>query len=629
MMKIRWLIKSIVLTGMLLLIVSFSSAQIDRVEPPNWWLGFKNTRLQLMINGNGIGATTPSIHYNGVNLEAFHRAESPNYLFLDISIPADTSPGLMEILFTTESGNVISYSYPLNRRERLSEEFLGFDSSDVIYLITPDRFANGDPEINIVPGLLEKDINRKDDYARHGGDIQGIINHLDYIASMGFTAIWPTPLLINDMPQSSYHGYAMTDFYKVDPRFGNLENYILLSKKASENGIKLIMDQVANHCGANHWWMSDLPFNDWVNFQSDYEEGIEAKVTNHRRTVNQDLYASKADKDLMNNGWFVPSMPDLNQNNPFMANYIIQNSIWWIETLKLGGIRQDTYPYPDKEFMSRWAGSIMQEYPKFNIVGEEWTYNPLLVRYWQQGITNSDGYESNLKTTMDFPLQRTLIEALNAEENWDSGLVKLYEGLANDFAYHDPSSILFFGDNHDMDRIFTQLNEDFVKTKMALAFIIFAPRIPQIYYGTEVLLNNSDNLGDHGLIRSDFPGGWENDSVNAVTGEGLKRKQKEMQEFTRKLLNYRKGSTAIHTGKTTHFAPNDGVYVIFRQNRDETVMLILNKNEIPYTLNLARFNEMNLIGNRFKDILTSEEVILKKDLQLKDNGVLIFSKKSN
>ena len=259
---------------MLLLIVSFSSAQIDRVEPPNWWLGFKNTRLQLMINGNGIGATTPSIHYNGVNLEAFHRAESPNYLFLDISIPADTSPGLMEILFTTESGNVISYSYPLNRRERLSEEFLGFDSSDVIYLITPDRFANGDPEINIVPGLLEKDINRKDDYARHGGDIQGIINHLDYIASMGFTAIWPTPLLINDMPQSSYHGYAMTDFYKVDPRFGNLENYILLSKKASENGIKLIMDQVANHCGANHWWMSDLPFNDWVNFQSDYEESL-------------------------------------------------------------------------------------------------------------------------------------------------------------------------------------------------------------------------------------------------------------------------------------------------------------------------------------------------------------------
>ncbi|MGB5429863.1 cyclomaltodextrinase N-terminal domain-containing protein, partial [Eudoraea sp.] len=250
MMKIRWLIKSIVLTGMLFLIVSFSSAQIDRVEPPNWWLGFKNTRLQLMINGTGIGTTTPSILYNGVNLKAFHRSESPNYLFLDISIAADTSPGLMKILFTTEDGNEISYLYPLKIRERLSEEFLGFDSSDVVYLITPDRFANGDPEIDIVSGLLEKNISREDGYARHGGDIQGIINHIDYIASMGFTAIWPTPLLINDMPQSSYHGYAMTDFYRVDPRFGNLENYIMLSKKASAYGIKLIMDQVANHCGA-------------------------------------------------------------------------------------------------------------------------------------------------------------------------------------------------------------------------------------------------------------------------------------------------------------------------------------------------------------------------------------------
>jgi len=629
MMKIGGLIKSIVLTAMLFLIVSFSTAQIDRVEPPNWWLGFKDSSLQLMVNGKGIGATTPSILYKGISLHTFHRTESPNYLFIDITIAADTSPGIMEIVFTTEDGNEIFCSYPLKRRERPSEEFSGFDASDVIYLITPDRFANGDPEIDIVSGLLEKKINRKDDHARHGGDIQGIINHLDYISEIGFTALWPTPLLINDMPQTSYHGYAMTDFYKVDPRFGNLENYIRLSKKASDKGIKLIMDQVANHCGANHWWMSDLPFKDWLNYQSNYKAGSVAKITNHRRTVNQDLYASEADKDIMDNGWFVPSMPDLNQKNPFMANYIIQNSIWWIETLKLGGIRQDTYPYPDKEFMSRWAGNIMHEYPKFNIVGEEWTYNPLLVRYWQQGVSNSDGYESNLKTTMDFPLQRALIEALNEEENWDSGLVKLYEGLANDFAYHDPASILFFGDNHDMDRLFTQLMDDFVKTKMALAFIITAPRIPQIYYGTEVLLSNTENPGDHGLIRSDFPGGWKKDVVNAFTGEGLKKEQKEMQDFTRILLNYRKRSSAIHKGKTVHFAPKDSVYVIFRHYKDETVMLILNKNEKPYTLNLERFNEMNLIGNTFKNILTSEEVILKNELQLKDNGVVLLTKKSD
>jgi glycosidase len=626
-MQIGGLIKSIVLTGMLILIVSFSTAQIDRVEPSNWWLGFKNSSLQLLVNGKGIGATTPSILYKGVNLNAFHRAESPNYLFLDITIAADTSPGVMEIVFTTEEGNEISYAYPLLERERPSDEFIGFDSSDVVYLITPDRFANGDPQIDIVSGLLEKKINRKDDYARHGGDIQGIIDHLDYIAEMGFTALWTTPLLINDMPKTSYHGYAITDFYKVDPRFGNLEKYKLLSKKASEKGIKLIMDQVANHCGTNHWWMSDFPFKDWINYQSDYENGSAAKITNHQRTVHQDLYASQADKDLMNKGWFVPSMPDLNQENPFMANYIIQNSIWWIETLKLGGIRQDSYPYPDKEFMSRWAGKIMEEYPEFNIVGEEWTYNPLLVRYWQQGIINSDGYQSNLKTTMDFPLQRALVEALNEEENWDSGLIKLYEALANDFAYYDPSSILFFGDNHDMDRLYTQLNDDFVKTKMALAFIITAPRIPQIYYGTEVLLSNTENPGDHGLIRSDFPGGWRNDAINAFTGEGLKKPQKEMKDFTRTLLNYRKKSSAIHSGKTVHFVPIEGVYVIFRQNRDETVMLILNKNEKPYSLNLERFNEMNLIGKRFKNILTSEEVILKNKLQLKDNGVILLNKK--
>jgi len=628
-MKIGGLIKSIVLSGMLFLIVSFSTAQIDRIEPPNWWLGFKNSNVQLMVNGKGIGATTPSILYKGVSLNAFHRAESPNYLFLDITIAADTSPGVMQIVFTTEEGNEISYAYPLLGRVRPSDEFIGFDKSDAIYLITPDRFANGDPKIDIVSGLLETEINRKDDYARHGGDIQGIIDHLDYISEMGFTALWPTPLLINDMPKTSYHGYAMTDFYKVDPRFGNLEKYKELSRKASEKGIKLIMDQVANHCGIKHWWMSDLPFKDWINYQSDYEKGSAVKITNHQRSVNHDLYASKADKDLMNKGWFVPSMPDLNQENPFMANYIIQNSIWWIETLKLGGIRQDTYPYPDKEFMSRWAGEIMEEYPEFNIVGEEWTYNPLLVRYWQQGIINSDGYQSNLKTTMDFPLQRALVEALNEEENWDSGLIKLYEGLANDFAYHDPSSILFFGDNHDMDRLFTQLDDDFVKTKMALAFIITAPRIPQIYYGTEVLLSNTENPGDHGLIRSDFPGGWKKDVVNAFTGEGLKKAQKEMQEFTRTLLNYRKKSSAIHTGKTVHFVPKEGVYVIFRQNEDETVMLILNKNEKPYSLNLERFNEMNLIDNRFKNILSSEEVILKNELQLKNNGVVLLTKKSD
>lgn len=626
-MEIRGLLKSIVLSGMLFLTLTFSTAQIDRVEPPNWWLGFKNSSLQLMVYGPGIGTATPSIAHAGVSLESVHRADSPNYLFLDIKISENASPGIMEIKFQSEKRKTISYSYPLHKRERSSEEFLGFDSSDALYLVTPDRFSKGSTIIENDNSFLEKGIDRQDDYARHGGDIQGIINHLDYIGQMGFTALWPTPLLTNNMPESSYHGYAMTDFYEVDPRFGTLEDYVLLSDKASEQGIKLLMDQVANHCGIHHWWMSDFPFTDWVNYQSEYQNGSEPLVTNHRRTVNQDLYASNADKELMNNGWFVPSMPDLNQNNPFMATYIIQNSIWWIETLKLAGIRQDTYPYPDKEFMSRWAGSIMNEFPNFNIVGEEWTYNPLLVRYWQQGSINSDGYKSNLKTTMDFPLQRRLIEALNEDENWDSGLVKIYEGLANDFAYYDPASILYFGDNHDMDRLFTQLDEDFEKTRMALAFISTAPRIPQIYYGTEILLSNSDNPGDHGRIRSDFPGGWKGDAVNAFNGVGLSTEQMEMQEFTRKVFNYRKESPAIHKGKTIHFAPEDGVYVLFRQFKDETVMLILNKNDKPYALDLKRFDEMELTGKTFKNILTSEEIFFKSQLQLDENRILLFTSK--
>ena len=324
------------------------------------------------------------------------------------------------------------------------------------------------------------------------------------------------------------------------------------------------MDQVINHCGSGHWWMEDLPFSDWINHQQDLFEGNEVQVTNHRRTVNQDLYAA---------------MPDMNQSNPFMAAYLIQNSLWWIETLGLGGIRQDTYPYPDKQFMADWAERIMTEYPNFSIVGEEWSYNPLLVGYWQMGAKNKDGYESYLKSTMDFPLQRALVSALLEEEKWDSGLVKLYEGLANDFHYASPADILLFADNHDMDRIYTQLQEDVVLTKMAMAYLLTVPRIPQIYYGTEILMQNTKKPGDHGLIRTDFPGGWKEDSVNAFKGTGLTSEQAEMQLFMKKLLNFRKSYPTIHSGTTKHFAPENGVYVLFRQDSEHTVVLILNKNK--------------------------------------------------
>ena len=625
--------KSLLIGYFFILITMSLNAQIARIEPPNWWSGFKNTELQLLVNHPNISSATPTILYPGVSITKINKADSPNYLFIDLNIEQTVKTGTFNIIFTFENGDKIIQPYQLKARPKSAADYIGFDSSDVIYLITPDRFSNGDPSNDIHENLLEKSIDRTNDYARHGGDIKGITNHLDYIENMGFTALWPCPLLTNDMPQGSYHGYAMTDFYEIDPRFGTLNEYLNLSNNAHKKGIKLIMDQVANHCGLEHWWMKDLPFHDWVNFQKNYEDNKDAWsgqttiTSNHRRTSNQDIYASKKDHDVMSDGWFVSGMPDLNQRNPFMAKYIIQNSIWWIESAGLGGIRQDTYPYSDKDFMSHWAGSIMNEYPNFSIVGEEWSLNPLLVGYWQKGANNRDGYESNLKSPMDFPMQHNIVSALNETESWDTGLVKIYEGLANDFYYASPKDIMVFPDNHDMSRIFTQLHEDVTKTKMALGYILTVPRIPQLYYGTEILMNDTAKPGDHGLIRTDFPGGWEGDTVNAFTGEGLTDAQKDMQNFVKKLLNYRKNSNAIHQGKTIHFAPQEGVYVLFRMIQDETVAVVINKNEEPITIDLKRFDEMGLIGKTLINIITNESVIWENALTLKTKGVTVLTTK--
>lgn len=609
----------------LTLTVSMGFAQIDRIEPPNWWTGFKEQKLQLLLHGENIGNGSITLNHPSVTLDKVHTAKSPNYLFLDLNIPQGTSPGLLVFNFKQKGKSATSFSYELRERSYDSSVFTGFSSKDVIYLITPDRFANGDPAKDVVKSMREKTINRKDDYARHGGDIRGIIDHLDYISDMGFTAIWPSPLLENDMERQSYHGYAITDYYKVDPRFGTLEEYRELADKAREKGIKLIMDQVANHCGLFHWWIDDLPFSDWVNDQPSFENKEDVITSNHRRTTHQDPYASDYDKEFMVNGWFVSAMPDLNQKNPFLAEYIIQNSIWWIETLGLGGIRQDTYPYPDKHFMANWARRIMEEYPDFNIVGEEWSYNPLLVAYWQHGMQNKDGYQSYLKSSMDFPIQRTLVDALVEKDNWDSGLIRLYEALANDFHYVSPKDLMLFADNHDMDRVFTQLKEDPVLARMAMAYILVAPRIPQVYYGTEILMENTAKPGSHGLIRTDFPGGWDGDEVNAFTGEGLSSEQKGMQDFLKKLLQFRKGETAIHSGRTRHFAPKDGIYVLFRSLSDRTVVLILNKNTKPVNLDLSRFSEMGLDGKQLRNVITGESLDWKGELVLKDRGVLILS----
>ncbi|MEZ4795565.1 MAG: glycoside hydrolase family 13 protein [Flavobacteriaceae bacterium] len=611
-----------------------SNTYLERVEPPNWWIDMKNNSLQLLVHHKNIGSTTPEISYQGVTIDKIHKAKSPNYLFIDLNISETTKAGKFDIVFNSENGEKQTHTYELKNRNKKPEDYVGFNSSDAIYLITPDRFANAKPENDAFENLNEKTIDRTNDYARHGGDIQGITNHLDYISEMGFTAIWPCPLLTNDMPRWSYHGYAITDLYEIDPRFGTLQEYLELSEKANEKGIKLIMDQVANHCGLKHWWMQDLPFEDWVNNQKNYEENIdkwnwETNIgSNHRRTTNQDIYASEVDRKGNNEGWFVSDMPDLNQRNPFMAKYIIQNSIWWIETAHLGGIRQDTYPYPDKNFMSDWAGAIMNEYPNFSIVGEEWSYNPLLIGYWQEGANNRDGYDSNLSSTMDFAMQSNIVNALNENESWDNGLIKIYDGLANDFHYASPKDIMIFPDNHDMSRIFTQLKGDIQNTKMALASVLTLPRTPQIYYGTEILMNDFKKPGDHGLLRGDFPGGWQGDTANVFTGEGLSNEQKDMQHFLKTVLNYRKNSEAIHNGKTVHFAPFMGTYFLFRIVDGETVVMILNKNEEPITIDLKRYTEIGLNGKTLKNIITGENFHWEDAITFNKKGVTLLTTKN-
>ena len=602
------------------LLVHFQlSGQIRHVEPMNWWVGMKDPRLQLMIHGEEVGGTEPRINYPGVRIIKVSRADSRNYLFVDLHIDAAARPGLIPIRFMRDGKTVYSLDYSLRKREAGASARKGFDGSDVIYLITPDRFANGDTTNDVVAGMRELTVNRKGEGARHGGDIRGIIDRLDYIRDMGFTAIWPQPMLQNDMPAYSYHGYAITDHYKVDARYGTMEDYQELSVKAAERGIRLIFDGVLNHTGTGYWWMEDLPFRDWLNYPDTKTR------TNHNRTVNQDPYASASDRDIWVRGWFDVSMADMNGTNTFMADYLIQNSIWWVEMLKPGGIRQDTYGYSDKDFLRRWSCRIMDEYPGFNIVGEEWSLNPLIVGYWQRGQKNRDGYVSCLPTVMDFPLQHLLVSALKEEEDrWGTkGLIKLYEGLANDFHYADPSRIMVFADNHDMDRIFTQMGRDVALTRMALTYLLTTRGIPQVYYGTEVLMDNTGFPGNHGVIRSDFPGGWRGDSADAVSGRGLSPEQADMQQYLKKLLNWRKRNKVIWEGRLMHFAPSGGTYVFFRYDSSDTLMVVMNKNQGPARLDMPRFREITGGMTRAEEVLTGRSFDLS-DLMAPPRATTIY-----
>ena len=590
---------------------------IERVEPPNWWVGMKTKNLQILVYGNSINELIPKISNSNIELTSFNKVQNENYLFLNISISENAQPDEVEIDFYKNNMVVDRYVFSLLNREKNASNVEGFNSSDVMYLITPDRFANGDSTNDDIKSMFERP-NRDYNRGLHGGDIKGIINHLDYIKDLGFTTVWLNPVLENNMKKSSYHGYSTTDYYKVDPRFGSNELFQELSISAKEKGIKLVMDLIPNHCGSEHWFFKDPPMDNWFNNQSGF------KQTSHRRETVQDIYASEIDKREHADGWFVETMPDLNQKNQKMSKYLIQNTLWWIEYARLSGIRVDTYPYSDKDFMSDWTFAVMDEYPNFNIVGEEWSDNPIVISYWQKDKINHDGYVSYLPTLMDFPLQISFTEALLDDFSWGKGFIKPYKTLASDFLYPNPNNLLIFPDNHDMTRFFTQVNNDIDLFKMGIVYYSTMRGIPQFYYGTEILMNSDENPGDHGLIRTEFPGGWPDHSKNAFTGDGLSYNERQTQLFFKEILNWRKDNEVIHNGKLIQFAPKGGIYSFFRILNNKMVWVIFNRNNSPETLETSRFDELIENYEIAFDVINKKKVSISEKIIINAKSALIL-----
>jgi len=600
----------------LMLAFTAQALDLERIEPPNWWVGMKDPRLQLLVHGPGIGAASVSSGHAALRITGVQRVASPNYLFIDARVAPGTRAVSVPLRFVLK-GEMRTVTYELQAREPGSARRRGFDASDTILNLMPDRFANGDPSNDDVPGMLERANRSEKSSGRHGGDIQGLIDHLDYIAGMGYTMIWPTPLAENNQPAYSYHGYAATDTYRIDPRFGTNDDYRRLAREARRRGIGLIMDFVPNHIGSGHWWMADPPTPGWLN------NGGRFKPTNHARTSVSDPYASRADERAFTEGWFVDAMPDPDQRNPLLATYQTQNAIWWIEAAGLAGLRIDTYGYSDKAFLTAFTRRLMQEYPRLNMVGEEWSSNPLVIAHWLRGAHNRDGYVSYLPSVMDFPLHDVLRRALVEPDSYQGGLNTLYEALVNDNLYPVPSNLVLFEGNHDVPRLFSVLNEDPALWRMALVYVLTMPRIPQLYYGTEVLMT-SPKERDDGAVRQDFPGGWPGDAVNARTGAGLSDTQREAQAWLRKLMTWRKTQPAVHRGALRHFYPENGTYVYFRFDANDRVMVVFNKSAEARTLDAERFREVLPAGAVGTEVTSGQRVDLGGRFTVPARSVMVL-----
>jgi glycosidase len=601
-----------------LFITSISFAQIDRIEPPFWWSDMNLSDVQIMFYGKNIAQNTISVS-NGIIIKAIQKTENPNYLFVTVDTKKCVA---QDFIFTFKNKNKsFTQNYSLKSRRENSRFRKGFDSSDLIYLIMSDRFANGNPNNDSTKETLEK-ANRNNRNGRHGGDIEGIIQHLDYIKELGATAVWPTPLCEDNDEKGSYHTYGQSDVYKIDSRFGSNEDYLRLSTELRKRGMKNIMDYVTNHWGYNHWMMNDLPTYDWIHQFPGYAQ------TNYRMSTQFDTNASAIDAKNCADGWFVKSMPDLNQSNPLVLNYLIQNAIWWIEYADLDGFRVDTYSYNDKIGIAKWTKSITDEYPQFNIVGEVWMYDQAQMAYWQKDskIGAIQSYNSYLPSVMDFTLQEALTNGtLNEDQqDWRNGMVKIYENFNNDFLYPNCNNLLVFFENHDTNRLNELYKNDFKKYQMALSLIATVRGIPQLYYGSEIgMAGNKDKNGD-GDIRRDFPGGWYGDSNNAFIPSGRTEEQKKFHDFTSKLCNWRKSKEVIHTGKMMHYIPENNVYVYFRYNEKESVMVVLNNDSEKHKIKLNRFQESLKNYASGTDVISGKLINLKEDLEIDGKSVFIL-----
>lgn len=621
---------------------TYAQIQINRIDPTNWFVGMKDASLQLMVYGNDLHGTQVTTRDAGVRIDSVVQMPNAHYLLAYLNLK-DAKPGTITLSFT-KGKKTKKVKYELKQREMSGDKRMGFTNADVLYMLMPDRFANGDTKNDQIKGMNNYVCDRTKPSLRHGGDLEGIRKHLDYFTNLGVTALWFTPVLENNSPDtngfSTYHGYATTDYYKVDPRFGTNEEYRQLIDGAHQKGLKVVMDMIFNHCGFEHPWLKELPSDDWLNVPEWLKEGkntgkdektgmpngtkTDSKYlqTSYKLTPVLDPYASKIDLKETVDGWFVPTMPDLNQRNPHVIKYLIQNSIWWIETVGIDGIRMDTYPYADRKAMALWMKTLNEEYPNFNVVGETWNTEPAYTAAWQKDSKLSD-INSNLKSVMDFSFFEKINKAKNEETDaWWDGLNRVYNSLVYDYLYENPKDVMAFIENHDTDR-FLGNGQDVAALKQALALLLTMNRTPQLYYGTEVLMNGTKEVTD-GHVRQDFPGGFPGDAHTAFTAEGRSKAQNEMFNWLSKLLHWRQGNEVITQGKQIQFIPHQGVYVLARQHQGKTVLTILNGTSKEAQFDMKRYAEIIGKSTTAHDVITGENVDMSKDIKLAPRQTLVI-----